>query len=353
MFAMRFKNVAIDSYALQVPDNMVTSAEIEDRVAPLYERLKIPFGTLEKLSGVKTRGLWAPDVLPSHVATPTAKEAIDSMTFPREKIGAIINCSVTRDYFEPATSSLVHYNLEFPETTLAFDITNACIGFSNGIQMAGMMIEQGVIDAALVVSGESNTAIIESSIRLLLEDESIEREEVIKLIPTFTLGCGAAAAIICRSDLSTHNHKIHGCTARSATQHHGLCKGNADFYMSMKYGLNPIMHTESQGLIGEASHLGRRTWEDFEKALHWERDDIDHIFCHQVGKQVNQGFYDEMTLDFSKEFTTYQRFGNLVSASLPAAFFTGIEEKGIKAGEKILLTAFGSGLNSIFMGIEW
>ncbi|MCI5065604.1 3-oxoacyl-ACP synthase III [bacterium] len=353
MFALRFNNVSLDAYSLQLPEYEASSAEIEDRLAPLYERLRIPFGTLEKLSGVKTRRMWDTSLLPSQVALPAVREALESTTVPREKIGAIINCSVTRDYFEPGTSTIIHRELELPETVQACDVTNACIGFSNGIEMVGMMIEQGAIEAGIVVSAENIACIIESSIRHLLSNEELTREEVLKLLPTFTLGCGAVAAVITRSDLSAHSHKIIGCTSRSATQHGNLCRGNADFHLARENGLNPIMYTESGDLILEASRLGKRMWDDFSRTFHWERDEIDHIFCHQVGKQVNRAFYEEMTLDYEKDFSTYQRYGNLVSASLPTAFFTGIEEKGIQAGEKILLTGFGSGLNSIFMGIEW
>jgi 3-oxoacyl-[acyl-carrier-protein] synthase III len=43
----------------------------------------------------------------------------------------------------------------------------------------------------------------------------------------------------------------------------------------------------------------------------------------------------------------------MVSVALPAALAIGAEEKGIKPGEKVLLTAFGSGLNTRFLGFEW
>ena len=42
-----------------------------------------------------------------------------------------------------------------------------------------------------------------------------------------------------------------------------------------------------------------------------------------------------------------------VSSALPAALFTGAEENEIKSGDKVLLTGFGSGLNSLFTGIVW
>lgn len=353
MFRMQFQNVLLDSYALALPEREVSSAAIEERIGDLYRKLRIPFGTLEKLSGVKNRRVWDPELPPSQFATEAAKEALQKSDIDPSRIGAIVSCSVTRDYFEPAVSALVHSNLGFKEQTLAFDITNACIGFSNGIQMVSMMIEQGIIEAGLVVSGENISRIIESSIELIQSDPDLPRDEMLRLVPTFTLGCGAAAAVVCHEKLSSQGHRLIGCTARSATQHNGLCQGNGDFYMQQKYGLNPIMHTESHGLINAAAELGGRMWEDFSRAFRWERNQVDHVFVHNVGKQVNRQFYDTMGLDFEKDFCTYPRYGNMVSASLPGAFFTGVEEKPVRSGDKVLCAAFGSGLNSIFLGFEW
>ena len=41
---MRFEKVYIEGLAYHLPDNIVTSAEIEKRLAPLYDRLKLPQG---------------------------------------------------------------------------------------------------------------------------------------------------------------------------------------------------------------------------------------------------------------------------------------------------------------------
>lgn len=89
------------------------------------------------------------------------------------------------------------------------------------------------------------------------------------------------------------------------------------------------------------------------EVLGWSRDDVNHVFCHQVGRQVNEAFYRELGLDFSKEFSIYQEYGNMISAALPAAFVMGAEKKGIQRGDKVVCTGFGSGLNSLFWGVEW
>lgn len=353
MVVFRFKNVCIESTALHLPKDVVTSAELEDRIGPLYERLNIPFGTLERLSGIKERRLWDKSVDPSSVATEAGRAALEQIGFDRKHLGALFNCSVTRDYFEPATACLVQGNLELPETTISMDITNACIGFSNGITMLGNLIESGVVKAGLLVSGENVARIIDSSAKHVINNPDVTRDELLKLLPTFTLGCGATAMVLCHSSIATKKHRIVGATARSAIQFNSLCSGDGDYYMKQIDDPQPIMQTESSQIINQASKLGGRMWGDFSEAFGWERESLDHIFCHQVGRQVNDAFYNEMTLDYAKDFSVYEKYGNLVSSALPAAFITGIEEKGIKAGERILLTAFGSGLHSIFTGIEW
>jgi 3-oxoacyl-[acyl-carrier-protein] synthase-3 len=113
------------------------------------------------------------------------------------------------------------------------------------------------------------------------------------------------------------------------------------------------METESSKLIAAAALLGQRTWGDLSELLGWTKEQVDHVFCHQVGRQVNEAFYNTLGLDHTKEFAIYPKYGNLVSAALPTAFAIGSEEKKVAKGEKIVLTGFGSGLNSLFLGIEW
>lgn len=353
MLAYRFKNVCLESYALELPPEEVTSAALEDRLAPIYKKLGIPFGTLEKLSGVKTRYFWPKTVMPSEPATSVARKALEKAGLTVSDIGALFSCSVTRDYFEPATAALIHGRLGLPEQSVSMDISNACLGFSNGLITLANLIESGVVKAGIVVSGENVNGIIESTLAKLNASSTLSREELLKLVPTFTLGCGAAAFVLTHQSISKSKHRIIGSVTRCATQFNDLCVGNADYCMSDLANLDPIMETDSQKIISSAASLGGRAWKDFSEAHEWKRDDVQHIFCHQVGKQVNSAFYQEMGLDMSKEYTVYPRYGNLVSAALPSCFITKAEKEGFNSGDKILFTAFGSGLNTVFTGIVW
>jgi 3-oxoacyl-[acyl-carrier-protein] synthase-3 len=265
----------------------------------------------------------------------------------------VFNCSVTRDYFEPATGVIVHQNLGLPETVMAMDITNACVGFSNGMFMLANLIESGVVKAGIVTTGENLGPITEATINQMIAREDMGREELLRMMPTFTLGSGAVAAVLCHSSIASTSHRLIGSVCRSASQFSDLCVGNGDFCYLQQIGLNPIMTTDSQKLISSAAKLGARTWEVMQELVGWSADDVDHIFCHQVGKQVNRSFYEVQGLDIEKEFTVYQDYGNLVSAALPSALFTAAEQGLMEEGDKLLLTGYGSGLNSIFSGIVW
>ena len=354
MISFKFKSVCIESIGVNMAPHELTSAAIEDRLAPLYQKLGIPFGTLERLSGISSRYLFDETVNPSDIGTVACKDALDNMGIDAKHVGALFNCTVVRDYFEPATSTLIHRNLDLPETTMAMDISNACIGFSNGLMMMGQMIEAGIIKAGIVVSGEALHKILDYNFKFILaHEDTITREELIKVLPTYTLGSGGVAFVLAHESIATSKHKLLGGSARSATQFNDLCKGDGDYFYRMAKDFMPVMYTESSKLIGAAAELGARTWKDAAEVLGWSNDDVDHIFCHQVGRQVNDSFYNAMGLDIAKEYTIYKKYGNLISASLPMALALGTKEKGVKAGEKVLMTAFGSGLNSLFMGIEW
>ncbi len=353
MISFKFKHVCIESFATLFPTAEVTSAEIEDKLSGLYTRLGIPFGTLEKLSGIRTRYLWKSEVMPSAVGTEVVKKALDGVGFDKEHIRALFNCSVTRDYFEPSNACLIHNNLKMSEDALVMDITNACIGFSDGILTLGNMIESGIVKAGILVSPENTNRIIESSLKHLEREPNIGREDLIKILPTFTLGCGAVAYVLCHDSIATKKHRILGAVTRSASQFSDLCAGNGDYYMAQTEEIVPIMSTESSKLISSAAKVGAKVWKDTSQVLGWSSDDVQHIFCHQVGKQVNDAFYKEMGLDLQKEYTIYRKYGNLVSAAMPTALALGSEEKNLKTGDKVLLTAFGSGLNAIFIGVQW
>lgn len=354
MSKFSFKSVHIEACAVDLPPYEVSSSQIEERLAPIYDRLEVPYGTLERLSGIKTRYFYDQSVTPSQAGISACRKAISQIGFDPQNIQAIFNCSVTRDHFEPATASIIHKALGIAESSISLDISNACLGFSNGIMLLGNLIESGVVKAGILVSGETISKIIDTSITKMLAQDEMNREELLRLLPTFTLGSGAVAFVLCHESIATKPHRVLGGVSRSASEYSHLCVGNADycFYMD-EDELNPIMHTDSPKLIGSAAYVGQRAWQEFQQSFECSNEDFDAVFCHQVGKQLGDSFFKTMGVDNSKEFSIYQRYGNQVSAALPSTMTLGLNSGMLKSGGKALLTGFGSGLNAIFTAVSW
>ena len=150
---MRFNNVHVSAVGHVLPERVVSSLEIEDRLAPAYDRLGFHPGRIELMSGIRERRHFEPGTRPSAVATQAAEIALERSGFDRNELGMLIFSSVCRDFMEPATASVVHANLKLPNSCQCFDMSNACLGFANAMMVAGNMIELGQIESALIVAG--------------------------------------------------------------------------------------------------------------------------------------------------------------------------------------------------------
>jgi 3-oxoacyl-[acyl-carrier-protein] synthase-3 len=80
---------------------------------------------------------------------------------------------------------------------------------------------------------------------------------------------------------------------------------------------------------------------------------VDKIFNHQVSIVHQEMLFRTLNLDESRGFSTVEYLGNIGSCSLPISFAIGIEQGLVKAGDKVVMMAAGSGLACIMLGLEW
>ena len=126
---MKFENTCIEALAVALPDEIWTSAEIETRLAPLYERLKLPAGRLELMTGIRERRMWPAGTRPSDASAAAGKAVLAKSTLRAEQIELFIHAAVSRDMLEPATASFAHRKIGLPASAQIFDVSNACLGF--------------------------------------------------------------------------------------------------------------------------------------------------------------------------------------------------------------------------------
>ncbi|MBX3749133.1 MAG: 3-oxoacyl-ACP synthase III [Opitutaceae bacterium] len=344
---MKFAHTCIESLAVALPDEVLTSVEIETRLRPLYERLRLPEGRLELMTGIRERRVWPIGTRPSDASAAAGKAVLAKSGLRPEQVELFIHSAVSRDMLEPATASFAHRKIGLPPTTQIFDVSNACLGFLNSLTIAAGMIESGQIRCALVVAGENGRPLVDQTLKTLL-DQPLDRNGIKPYFANLTIGSGAVGAVVCRRDLvKGHAHRLLGGVARSATVHSELCQGDTHGTESL------AMQTDSEALLVAGLALAQDTWREFGALTGWNAANVDRFICHQVGSTHRRKLYEALGLDLAKDFSTFETLGNTGSVALPATLAKAIEAGAVKPGTRVGLLGIGSGLNCLMLALEW
>ena len=348
---MRYENVYLEGFGYTLPDEIVTSDEIEARLTPLYERLRLPAGRLELMTGIRERRFWAPGTLPGDKSILSGEKALAAAGIDRQYIGALVHASVCRDHLEPATACRVHHELRLPQSCQVFDVSNACLGVLNGMLLVANMIELGQIRAGLVVATEGSRQVVETTIDWLNRDTSLTRDSVKLAVASLTLGSASCAVLLVDRELSRKQNRMVAAAARAHSEFHELCHSGCD--EAAADGMQPLMQTDSERLLHEGIATGAATFADFLAETGWSKDQIDKTFCHQVGSAHRKLMFTSLGLDPAIDFPTVELLGNTGSAALPVAFAMAVEQGKLSAGDQVAMLGIGSGINSLMIGVEW
>ncbi|MDF3056430.1 MAG: 3-oxoacyl-ACP synthase [Rariglobus sp.] len=346
---MRFHHTVIESLAVALPDEVLTTTRVEETLRPLYERLKLPFGRLELMTGIRERRIWPAGTRPSDASAAAGKAALAKSGLRAGQVELFIHGAVCRDMMEPATASFAHRKIGLPATAQIFDVSNACLGFLNSLTVAAGLIESGQIKCALIVSGENGGPLVQQTLKTLLE-APLDRNGIKPYFANLTIGSGAVGAVVCHESLlpaGSRPHRLLGGIARAATVHSELCQGDT-------HGADALaMQTDSEALLTAGLALARDTWDAFTVETGYNAMTADRFICHQVGSTHRRKLYEALGLDLAKDFSTFETLGNTGSVALPATLAKAVEAGAVGEGTKVALLGIGSGLNCLMLALEW
>ncbi len=348
---MLFQDVSLLSVGFVLPPEVITSEEIENRLAPVYDRLRLPQGRLEGMSGIQSRRLWGKGTRLSDVSARSVRLAMQAADVAPARIGALIHASVCREFLEPATACRVHHLAGLPSNAWVYDLSNACLGVMNGAVQIASLIEAGVIEAGLVVGTEDSRGLLEATLSHLLNDPHLTRQSIKPAFASLTIGSGSCAWLLGRTSLfGNAGASVHGAVAVANTQFHDLCQSDTD---QAGASMNPTMQTDSELLLEAGIETGAEAFDSLLRELQWDRSSIGRTVCHQVGTAHRRRMLERLSLDPENDFSTFARLGNTGSVALPTALGLGIQEGGFQAGARMALLGIGSGLNSVMMGLSY
>lgn len=346
---MRYSNVHIDAIGYELPPHVVSSAALDDRLAPVYQALCLPPRQIESLTGVRERRFWDPDMPMSQGALRAAQRALAAAEIDPGEIGLLIYAGVCRDQLEPATACAVAHGLGLAPDLELYDISNACLGVVNGMVHVANAIELGQIRAGLVVSCESARQIVDTVIDELRASPNMEDFKT--KVATLTGGSGAVAVLLTATGhTGGQGRRLRGGVVRSATQHHALCRWWPD--TGIPACVPTRMETHAVNVLENGVRLGAETWRAFLAEMDWA-EKPDKLICHQVGAANRDAILRAIEMPRERDFVTFPHLGNMGTVSLPLTAAIAAEREFLAPGDRVAFLGIGSGLNCVMLGVEW
>ncbi len=274
---------------------------------------------------------------PSDMAIVASHEALAKTDINFDHIDLIVFCGIEGDYAEPSTAHYVQHALGLKG--ICFDVSNACLGFATGIQVANDMIACGSVRYALVCTGERSSSISKAAINLLLSRNNVDLFR--NTIGAFSVGDVGGAVVL---GPSQDQKGIISFRSRSVGRHADLCyyKIVGDVVDGKMY-----MGRISREIIAMHKSIYHNTLDD----LDWSPDDIDICITHQVGQRPFQRLRETFGLDQTKMTQTYHHYGNLTSGTFAANICQAIDYGMAKASSKVFVALTGSGLSVTQIGV--
>jgi 3-oxoacyl-[acyl-carrier-protein] synthase-3 len=297
-----------------LPARVLTNAELEKQIETTSEWI------LER-TGIRERHIAAEGELTSDLAQQAAEKALEAAGIDAGEIELIIVATTTADRIFPSTACVLQAKLGITNSCPAFDVQAVCSGFVYAVSVADQFIRSGQVKTALVVGAETLSRITDWSDRG----------------NCMLWGDGAGAVVLRASEqpgiLATHLHADGRYQDLLFVDGGVSLKKEGDYYMRMsgnavfKMAVNTLDAIVDETL--EANGL--------------QKTDIDWLVPHQANIRIIQATAKKLGMGLERVVVTVDRHGNTSAASIPLALDTAVREGKIKAGELVLMEAFGGG----------
>lgn len=263
----------------------------------------------------------------SELATVAAKHALACAGIEAQDLDIIIVATCSADSLIPNIASKVQQNLGVAGAA-AFDLNAACTGFVYGLEMATRLIQAGNYKHALVIGAERLSFFIDWSKR----DTAV------------LFGDGAGAAILSRTEEKVGlQQALIGCDSEGR-----------DILAVPKFGTSMERFAADNGYF-DFNFVGRDIFKRAVKGMGvaaqtvlqrsgMGTQDIDLLIPHQANIRIIQTLAELAGIGSEKAFVNIQHYGNTSAATVPIAICEAMEQGRVKAGDNILLAAFGAGL---------
>jgi 3-oxoacyl-[acyl-carrier-protein] synthase-3 len=315
--AVQRSGAAIVSVASAVPDDAVSSAEIE-------QRLGLQSGWLVRRTGVRVRRRATPDGTLTALAAPAASRALHRACIQPAAVDLVLVATMTPDAITPnAAPSLA--DAIGARGAGAMDIGGACSGFVSALCMASAAIEAGRANTALVVGADLMSRVVDPNDR----------------VTAGIFGDGAGAVVVRAIDgPSRVGPAVLGADGSEADAIYTPFPGgpvSMDGHRTFLRAVAALIDVSRQAIVRAGLTV----------------DDIDLFVPHQANARITKAVGDALGFDAERVVDCIGDYGNTTAGTLPIALTEAERDGRLRHGCRVLLAAFGAGLTWGAVTVEW
>ncbi len=316
-------NFRIFGTGMYVPEKIVTNDDLSQLVETDDE-------WITQRVGVKRRHVSQKQTA-ADMATIAAKQALDAAGVAPEELDLILVASVSSETTSPSSACLIQRNIG--ATCMAFDISAACAGFLFALENAAMWFAAGKVKKALVIGAERMSRLVD------WKDRST----------CVIFGDGAGAVVLGTGNAYADSvFTVTGNDEVICVPHYA---GDSPFWEGAKPA--PYIMMQGQETFKFAVKSMVRDVQTLLDRNNLTLDDIACIVPHQANSRIIELAARKLKLPLDRFVMNIAEYGNTSAASVAIALDEAVRSGRIKAGDKVILAAFGGGLSSAAILLNW
>ena len=300
-----------------VPETVVTNA-------PIAERFGVDERWIVKRTGIESRHYAAPGDLLFELAATAGQRALDDAGIAATELDLIVVATTSNDELMPATASRVGAALG-AGTAGAFDVNAACTGFVAGIDVVTAMIESGRARNALLIGADFMSRLTDPDDRATV---TVFADGAGAVVMRGTSGAGRIGPVVLGSD-GDNADLIFIKRDKGVIEMQG--------HETFRHAVDRLCSATAEAL--DAAGVGQ--------------DEIDLFVYHQANARILRAVGERIELPLERVVDCIAELGNTSAATVPLALAEARREGRLEPGARVLLGAFGAGLNWGATVIEW
>jgi 3-oxoacyl-[acyl-carrier-protein] synthase III len=316
-----------------LPARILTNAELETMVATTDEWI------MER-TGIRERRIAAAETGAADMGAAASRIAMERAGVLPGEVDVIVLSTATPDRLLPSTACDMQALLGATNAA-AYDISAACSGFLYGMSIAEGHIASGNAEIALVVATEKMSGIVDWGDRATC----------------VLFGDGAGAAVLRRTENGSGRGVLLSFMRSDGTLAELLWRPAGGVKVPMDLAV-----------LDAKTHLvkmaGREVFKSAVRSMAEAADqalmragltgaDIDLLIPHQANMRIIEATARYAGISMDRVFVNVDRYGNMSSATIPVALDEAVEQGRLKAGNHVLMVAFGAGFTWAATVMRW